>query len=51
MSKIKVVLDCKLGKNVAGDTVLLDEKLAKSLIKLGRATPIKEEPKKPKGSK
>jgi len=44
MAKKTVILDCRVGKNVAGDTVALDDKLADFLISNGRATLVAIEP-------
>ena len=49
--KVKIVIDCRLGKNKAGDTVLVDEKLANELISIGRATKVDKDGKEKDGSK
>ena len=43
--KVKIVIDCRLGGNKAGDTVLVDEKLANELISIGRATKVDKDDK------
>jgi len=51
MAKKKIILDCRVGDNVAGDTVLLDEKLADELVGLGRAVLAEAEAKAKANSK
>jgi len=43
--KVKIVIDCRLGVNKAGDTVLVDEKLANELISIGRAIKVDKDDK------
>ena len=48
-----VVIDCKIGEHLAGETVELDDIIAEELVGIGRAKEVKPTtvPEKKKGKK